>query len=72
MNGRRQPPNARYLSRAQYSGWACCWCAKPLRHGARSAGRAEGSMGAHDLSVEVYECPDCAAIPVSPATGDSP
>jgi hypothetical protein len=61
------PPAATSLTRAQYSGWACCWCHADLRAGARSAGRAEGSMGAHDLSVEVYECgPRCPGRPRRP------
>jgi len=57
---KRLPP-ATALTRAQYSGWACCWCGTSLLgRDARSAGRAEGSAGAHDLSVEVYECePRC-------------
>jgi hypothetical protein len=72
-----KPPPATGLNRAQYSGWACCWCGTSLLDkGARSAGRAEGSAGAHDLSVEVYECgPRCPDRPRRPQaarkTGDS-
>lgn len=67
MTWRPEPPPATSLTRAQYSGWACCWCHADLAHGARSAGRAEGSMGAHDLSVEVYECgPHCPKRPKRP------
>jgi len=55
-------PSAVTLSRAQYSGWACVWCGASLEHGAVSAGRAEGRVGAVDLSVEVYACPGCAPL----------
>jgi hypothetical protein len=55
-------PSAVTLSRAQYSGWACVWCHAVLKHGAVSAGRAEGRVGAVDLSVEVYACPSCAPL----------
>lgn len=68
MTTRPTPPPAADLSYAQYSGWACCWCATPLNSGARSAGRAEGSSGAHDLSIEVYECgTDCPKKPTGGA-----
>ncbi|WP_406199313.1 hypothetical protein OG331_23160 [Streptomyces sp. NBC_01017] len=64
MTWQPKPPPATGLTRAQYSGWACCWCHTSLADGARSAGRAEGSAGAHDLSVEVYECgPKCPERP---------
>lgn len=56
----RSLPSARDLSRAQYSGWACVWCdCSLLRCGGTSVGRAEGSIGDHDMSVEVYACPAC-------------
>lgn len=53
-------PAATELTRAQYSGWACVFCHTLLDKGAVSVGRAEGSVGAVDLSVEVYACPGCA------------
>ncbi|MFE7978445.1 hypothetical protein [Streptomyces shenzhenensis] len=57
-----EPPPAASLTYVQYSGWACCWCAKSLLDvvGAVSAGRARGREGVHVLDVEVYACPDCA------------
>ncbi|MBQ0847711.1 MULTISPECIES: hypothetical protein [Streptomyces] len=62
---RPQPPPAADLTGWQYLGWRCCWCAGLLERDARSAGRAEGHCGAHDLSVEVYECgPQCPKRPV--------
>jgi hypothetical protein len=57
----RLPP-APDLTWAQYSGWACVFCRVRLSKGAVSAGRAEGSCGAHDLSVEVFACPSCALL----------
>lgn len=62
-------PSALALTTAQYSGWACVWCGDTLRKGAVSAGRAEGRIGAIDMSVEVYACPVCAIAPApqSPA-----
>jgi hypothetical protein len=73
-------PSALDLTRPQFDGWACVWCGIPLMgmEGVTSAGRAEGRMGAHDMSVEVYACPACAiahlrppplALPVPPAAG---
>ncbi len=51
-------PDAVTLPRARYSGWACVWCGRYFGDVlAVSAGRAEGWVGAHDLSVEVYQCP---------------
>ncbi|RMB85636.1 hypothetical protein [Streptomyces shenzhenensis] len=57
-----EPPPAASLTYAQYSGWACCWCAKSLLDvaGAVSAGIARGREGVHVLDIEVYACPDCA------------
>lgn len=72
---KRKPPRVADLTRAQYSGWDCCWCRKRLTRGARSAGRATGSSGAYDLSVEVYECgPRCPKRPRRPTSrrGDTP
>jgi hypothetical protein len=68
---RPKPPPVTELTKAQHDGWACCWCGMSLlKQGGRSAGRAEGSAGAHDLSVEVYECgPRC---PERPAPGRIP
>lgn len=66
-----KPPPVAGLTRAQYSGWACCLCGKKLWSGAVSLGRAQGRMGAHDLSVEVWACPDCATTP-EPASGRPP
>jgi ribosomal protein L37AE/L43A len=54
-------PPATELSRAQFDGWACVYCGHALRKGAVSVGRATGRAGAHDLSIEVYACPGCAA-----------
>lgn len=58
-------PLATELSRAQFDGWACVFCRAKLGKGAVSAGRAEGRVGAHDLSIEVYACPSC-AVPETP------
>lgn len=55
-----KPPPVIGMTWAQSAGWACCFCGKAIRHGAVSAGRAQGHMGAHDLSVEVYACSGCA------------
>lgn len=49
-------PAATGLTRAQYSGWACVWCGASLQGGAIPAGRAIGSIGAHRLDVDVYQC----------------
>jgi hypothetical protein len=51
-----KPPPATELTRAQYDGYACCWCGTSLWQGAISVGRARGSIGAHVLDVEVYAC----------------
>lgn len=60
----RPLPPANALTRAQYSGWACCWCgASLLRSGGSSVGVARGRSGAHVLDVEVYACPNCAPAP---------
>jgi hypothetical protein len=53
----RPLPDAVTLTRAQHSGWACCFCGASLAAGGVLAGRAEGRMGAHDMSVDVYACP---------------
>ncbi|CAM5299544.1 hypothetical protein SALBM135S_01788 [Streptomyces alboniger] len=53
---RPKPPPAKTLNGGQYLGWQCCWCDGALWRGAESAGRAQGHDGAHDLSIEVYEC----------------
>jgi hypothetical protein len=55
-------PAAVDLTRAQYSGWACVFCHASLAKGVVSAGRAEGHIEAHDLSVEVFACPGCALV----------
>lgn len=57
---RRALPSVLDISFGQSAGWNCIWCEAVLTTGAVSAGRAEGGMGAHDLSVEVYACPSCA------------
>ena len=62
-------PDAATLSRAQHSGWACVFCHTVLEKAAVSAGRAEGHIGAVDLSVEVYACPNCAPIRPTPPPG---
>lgn len=62
-------PSALDLTRAQFDGWACVWCGIPLMgmSGVVSAGRATGTLGSHDLSIEVYACPPCAVAPMIPA-----
>ena len=55
-----EPPPVIGLTWAQSSGWACCLCGRAIWRGAVSLGRAQGRMGAHDLSVEVWACSDCA------------
>jgi predicted RNA-binding Zn-ribbon protein involved in translation (DUF1610 family) len=63
-------PPAAELTRAQYSGWACCWCGAALWAGARSAGIARGRSGVHVLDVEVFECsPHCPAWTADPDDG---
>ncbi|MET8449334.1 hypothetical protein [Streptomyces sp. NPDC005209] len=49
-------PDAATLTRAQHSGWACVWCHASLQNGAIPAGRAVGSIGAHRMDVDVYQC----------------
>jgi hypothetical protein len=62
---RTQPPPTSELTYEQYSGRACCWCAKKLSRGAVSAGISKGSVGAHRQDIEVYACPDCAHAPTT-------
>jgi hypothetical protein len=64
----RPLPSALDLTRAQFDGWACVWCAAPLDKGAVSQGRAQGAIGDHDMSIEVYACPECAIAPYVPRT----
>lgn len=59
----RRLPSALDLTRPQFDGRACVWCGIPLWKNAVSAGRSEGRLGVHDLSVEVYACPLCADAP---------
>jgi hypothetical protein len=64
----RNLPPANLLTYAQYSGWACVWCGASLQNGGVLAGRAQGSVGAHDMSVDVYACRDCSpSHPHAPA-----
>lgn len=67
------PPTSQ-LTYEQYSGRACCWCARPLTTGAVSAGISRGRHAAHILDTEVYACPACASerglIPKTPAAGE--
>lgn len=58
-----EPPPVQELNRAQYDGWACCWCAKELWSGAVSAGISRGQQGAVVLDIEVYACAECAVAP---------
>lgn len=62
---RPEPPAANGLSKAQYDGWACCWCGKGLldAKGTVSAGISRGRQGAVVLDVEVYACAGCAVAP---------
>ncbi|MFJ5638575.1 hypothetical protein [Streptomyces sp. NPDC093223] len=55
-------PDAARLTARQHSGWACVFCHALLSKGAVLAGRAEGHIGAHDMSIDVYACPRCAAL----------
>lgn len=66
MTRQPDPPPVEKLTRAQYDGWACCWCGRGLLdvRGAVSAGIARGSVGAVVLDIEVFACPGCAAVPV--------
>jgi hypothetical protein len=64
------PPSVFDLTRAQVDGHACCFCSTDIWHGAVSAGRAPGRSGAHDLSIEVYACQDCARPPKADQQGD--
>lgn len=72
MTGRRALPGVEELTRLQFDGWACVWCGASLGKGAVSAGRAEGRLGAHDLSIEVYACPLCAPVQASLVSGPEP
>ena len=67
----RPLPSALDLPTPQYSGWACVWCGASLQNGAVSAGRAEGRMGAHDMSIEVFSCLAC-VNPETPAPDAEP
>lgn len=62
---RPEPPPVRELSKAQYDGWACCWCGKGLldAKGTVSAGISRGSSGVHVLDIEVYACAGCTVAP---------
>lgn len=60
---RRTLPSALDLTRPQFDGRACVWCSTPLWQNAVAVGRAEGRLGEHDLSIEVYACPACAPAP---------
>lgn len=53
-------PDATELTHGQYRGWNCVWCNIRLLRGAARAGRATGYLGVHDMSTDVYACPDCA------------
>ncbi|MEU5343069.1 hypothetical protein AB0H18_19910 [Streptomyces sp. NPDC020766] len=64
------PPPATELGYEAYSGRACCWCGKPLMHGAVSAGISRGRQGAVVLDIEVYACPAHAASPTTDEQGD--
>lgn len=55
-------PAADRLTRRQYQGWDCVFCGTSLWAGAVLAGRATGSVGAVDLSIDVYACPRCARL----------
>lgn len=56
MTWQPKPPPATDLTRAQYSGWACCWCGTSLQYGGVSVGIARGRLGVHVLDIEVYAC----------------
>jgi hypothetical protein len=60
MNSAPRLPSILDITFGQSAGWNCVWCSAVLTTGAVSAGRAEGGTGDHDLSIEVYACPDCA------------
>lgn len=62
---RPEPPPVRQLSKAQYDGWACCWCGKGLldEKGAAPAGISRGRQGAVVLDIQVYACATCAVPP---------
>lgn len=58
------PPPVGDLSKAQYDGWACCWCGSSLLSvKAVPAGVSRGSSGVHVLDIEVWACPGCAVAP---------
>ena len=54
----RNLPDATELTNGQYRGWNCVWCNQRLTRGAVPAGRATGYRGVHDMSTDVYACPD--------------
>ena len=74
MTWKPQPPPVHQLSKAQYDGWACCWCGKALWSGAVSAGISRGRQGACVLDIEVHACPGCAPTPTisRPSPGPDP
>jgi hypothetical protein len=62
-------PPATSLTRPQYDGWACIWCGASIKDGGIPAGRAQGRIGAHDMSVNVYACKACAPAPTGSRPG---
>ncbi|GGQ81460.1 hypothetical protein GCM10010216_49150 [Streptomyces flaveolus] len=66
-------PDAAYLTRAVYSGWACVVCGESLAQGGVLAGRALGHVGAFRLDVDVYRCRPgrgCAATTQTASTAE--
>lgn len=63
----RPIPSALSLTRRQWEGYDCVWCGTYMPTGAVHVGRAEGTAGAVDLSVEVYACQICAPPKKPPA-----
>lgn len=56
----RTLPSVFCLTRGQRSGQRCVWCGRGLDDASAPAGIARGYWGAHDLSVPVWACPECA------------
>ena len=61
----RTVPTVWDLTRGQRDGSHCVWCGRVLDDDAVPAGIARGYWGAHNLSVGVSACPDCANSPRS-------
>ncbi|MDX2639927.1 hypothetical protein [Streptomyces stelliscabiei] len=58
----RSIPTVWQLTRGQRDAENCVWCGRLLDDSAVRVGLAVGYWGAHNRSVGVYSCPDCAKL----------